>query len=220
MTLQKKGGLKLIADSGMKISVYREEKRYIAYKIQENKKRYLFFVVHLDSAMYLGEDGRNFRAIELAKIIGKIEEDCLRETDMCDENEYKTVIVGDFNLQPFSAGIVGKHGFNAVMDEQRAKTTGRRGDTGSRLFYFNPMWNLMGKHGKALGTYYRDSDQDDNSFYWYTIDQVLIRPELIDHFIWNEFEILEHIGFKKLIDRNKINKKQYSDHLPIKFEFR
>lgn len=220
VTLQEKRGLKLIADSRMEISVYREESRYMAYKIRENGKRYLLIVVHLDSAMYLSETARNLRASELSRMIEKIENNCRDEEYAIEAKEYKTIIVGDFNLQPFSAGIIGKHGFNAVMDEYRAKKANRRRDDRKHPVYFNPMWNLMGKRGQALGTYYRDSDQDDNLFYWYTIDQVLLRPELIDDFVWDEFEILEQIGDNKLIVRNKIDKKRYSDHLPIKFEVR
>ena len=79
------------------------------------------------------------------------------------------------------------------------------------------MWNLMGKRGNALGTYFFDSDQDDNSFYWYTFDQVLLRPELMDEFVWDEFEIIDQVGGNSLIRNNKIYSKKYSDHLPIKF---
>lgn len=84
-------------------------------------------------------------------------------------------------------------------------------------FYFNPMWNLMGKRNQALGTYYFETDQDDNSFFWYTFDQILIRPELIEDFIWEDFQIIDQIGNDFLIRNNKIYSKKYSDHLPIKF---
>ena len=70
------------------------------------------------------------------------------------------------------------------------------------------------------GTYYFDSDQDDNLFYWYMFDQVLIRPELIDAFVWEEFEVIDHIGEDSLIRNHRIYKKKYSDHLPIKFAIR
>lgn len=85
---------------------------------------------------------------------------------------------------------------------------------------FNPMWHLMGNHNSIPGTYYSYSDQEDKSFYWYTYDQILLRPELIDHFVWNEFMILRQIGTSNLIQSGKIDKKRYSDHLPVKFEIR
>jgi len=46
----------------------------------------------------------------------------------------------------------------------------------------------------------------------------LLRPELIDEFVWDEFEIIKKIGNKTLIKNNWIYKEKFSDHLPIKFK--
>lgn len=207
----------LLADTDITVSIYREEKYFVAYKVRDQGKNRLLIVVHLTSAMRRSEYARNQRANDISKTIEKLEESCNAEAQKEGKEKYSTIIVGDFNLHPFSAGIIGMHGFNAIMDSDRALKESRKLNNSTIKFYYNPMWNLMGKQGHALGTYYFESDQDDNSFYWYTFDQILIRPELIVDFIWDEFEIVDHIGNDSLIKNNKIYNKKYSDHLPVKF---
>ncbi|MEY8337151.1 hypothetical protein AALB16_03845 [Lachnospiraceae bacterium 62-35] len=215
--LPKEKGIILLADKVMEILVYQEEKYFTVYKVHDRGKNRLLVVTHLTSAMFSSETARNQRANDLAKTIEKIEEFCNAEAEKEGKERYSTIIVGDFNLHPFSAGMIGMHGFNAVMDPNRALKRSRILNGNKIKFYYNPMWHLMGKQGKALGTYYFEADQDDNSFYWYTFDQVLIRPELINDFIWEEFEIIDHIAKNSLIKDNKIYSTRYSDHLPVKF---
>ncbi|MCI9199938.1 MAG: hypothetical protein HFI03_05820 [Lachnospiraceae bacterium] len=215
--LPKGNGMMLFAAESIAISVYREEKYFAAYKVHENGKNRLLVMVHLTSAMYCGEFGRNQRANDLSKTISKLEEFCNIEAEKAGEEKYDTIVAGDFNLHPFSAGMIGMHGFNAVMDPNRALKESRTWNGNKLKFYYNPMWNLMGKWDKVLGTYYFEHDQDDNSFYWYTFDQVLIRPELIDSFVWDEFGIVDHVEKASLLKNNKIYNTKYSDHLPIKF---
>ncbi len=207
----------VFADKETEISTYREEKYYSAYKVHENGKNRLLVAVHLVSAMYYSEQARNQRASQLAKAIEKLEESCNAEAEQQGRPNYNTIVVGDFNLHPFSTGIIGIHGFNAVMDSKRALKKARIRDGKAVKFYYNPMWNLMGKRENSLGTFYYEQDQDDNSFYWYTFDQILLRPELIDDFVWSDFGIIEHIGKCSLLKNDKIYNRKYSDHLPVKF---
>ena len=210
-------GIVLLAMENIVVSICREEKYFTAYKVHENGKNRLLVVLHLTSAVRCSEIARNQRANDLSRVIQKLEESCNAEAKKEGRQEYATVVVGDFNLHPFSPGMIGMHGFHAVMDLDRAQKKSRRFNGETIKFYYNPMWNLMGKRGNALGTYFFDSDQDDNSFYWYTFDQVLLRPELMDEFVWDEFEIIDQVGGNSLIRNNKIYSKKYSDHLPIKF---
>lgn len=215
--LDKRRGIMLFAHADIAVSVYKEEKYFSLYKVHEEGKNYLLAVVHLISPMHYSELARNQRANDLSKIIEKLEQSCNLEAEQKGERKYSTVIAGDFNLHPFSAGIIGMHGFNAIMDSNKALKNHRVLNGENVNFYFNPMWNLMGKRNQALGTYYFETDQDDNSFFWYTFDQIFIRPELIEDFIWEDFQIIDQIGNDFLIRNNKIYSKKYSDHLPIKF---
>lgn len=210
----------LLAEAKFKVAIYKEEKYFAAYKVRKGGKNLLLVTVHFTSAMFRSELARNQRANDLSRAIEKLEEVCNTEALSAGEKTYSTIVAGDFNLQPFSTGIIGMHGFHAIMDSEKAMK-GYRGGNGSEVkFFYNPTWSLFGRRDHALGTYYFDSDQDDNLFYWYMFDQVLIRPELIEAFVWEEFEVIDHIGEDSLIRNHRIYKKKYSDHLPIKFAIR
>lgn len=211
-------GLALLAEKGLDISVYREEKQYIVYKVREDKRKYLLFAAHLSSAMYLSESARSQRAGDLSRIFMKIEHECNKEAPKQAEETYSAVVVGDFNLHPFSDGIIGMHGFHAILDENHAKKREKRLLGKAVPFYYNPMWNVMGKRSGPLGTYYCDFDQNDHSFYWYTFDQIFLRAELIDSFVWEELKIIDRIGQRELLNQKKPDRRRYSDHLPICFE--
>ena len=214
-----KDDIKFFAKETIDTAVYKEDHNVSLFKVHEKGKNYLLAAVHLRSAMYLSEFARGGRASKLSNFIEKQEEICNNERDAL-EAEYHTIVVGDFNLHPFSEGIIGCYGFQAIYDMQIAKKGSRTVADEKRKFYYNPMWDIMGKHNGVMGTYYYETDQEDKAFYWYTYDQVLIRPSLIDRFIWEEFGVVTKIGEKSLLRNGKINKKIYSDHLPIKFEIR
>ena len=85
-------------------------------------------------------------------------------------------------------------------------------------FYFNPVWKLMGDNTLVQGSYYNNEDSQDKSIYWYAYDAVLLRPYFIDKFNWNKFQYVFETKKHSLISGETINKKEYSDHLPIIFE--
>lgn len=190
-------------------------RHYSVYKVHNKDSVYTMFVVHLLSGCFKNESARITRLTRMSQLFEKIEE------EIYEEEEFRSFVIGDFNLQPFSAGIIGSMSFNATFSMYKAKEDGVRiVDHEKRRFYFNPMWRLMGKNEEALGTYYSSSDEGDNSFYWYTWDQVLIRPALIDQFNFDEFSIIDSVGSEHLVTQNQVISRAYSDHLPIKFEIR
>lgn len=204
--------IKLIAKYDIHISAHQEKDRLSAYKLYNGEELYLLNVLHLDSAMYLDEGARSDRASHISEVLRKIEE------SIFGDQEYKTITIGDFNLQPYSQGIAGYYGFNATMSEYKAKQLSRVVSKEKRHFYFNPMWKLMGDNRLVQGTYYNNNDQQGRSIFWYTFDELLIRPCLIDKFNWNFFDIVEKTQSHDFIKNGKINETNYSDHLPLKFE--
>lgn len=206
--------IKLFSKNNLKISAFKEENHYSIYKTYDGEDMYLLFVVHLLSAMYKNENARDSRAQSLSKVFNKIEEEIFKESS------YKSIVIGDFNLHPFSSGIIGINGFNAVFSKDRAYKISRTVDEEKRLFYYNPMWKFMADDRNPQGTYYNTNDESDKSFYWYMFDQILIRPFLIERFIIDELEIISKINDAILIKNGKIDNIKYSDHLPIKFEIR
>lgn len=206
------GDIRLLSKKDVRISVHQEEQRFSSYKLYVNGEMYLLHVVHLPSPLNLEENARNDKAINISRILGKIEK------DLYGSNEWRTLIIGDFNLQPYSRGISGVYGFNATMSISKAMKKSRKIDGEHKYFYFNPIWKLMGDNKVVQGTYYNNSDQQGKSIFWYSFDQILIRPSLIEKFNWNYFDIVEQTSNFQFVRNEKIDNCNYSDHLPIKFE--
>ena len=204
--------IRLFVKNDLDISVHREEKRFSSYKIYTGELMYLLHVVHFSSPVRQEESIRSDKAINISRMLRKTEEGLFKN------EEFKSMIVGDFNLQPYARGISGVHGFNATMSEGKARKKFRIVDGELKYFYFNPIWKLMGDHRIVQGTYYNNYDQQGKSIFWYSFDQLLIRPFFIDKFNWDFFEIVERTESFQFIKNEIIDKNQYSDHLPLKFE--
>ena len=76
----------------------------------------------------------------------------------------------------------------------------------------------MGDNKLVQGSYYSDTDQQNLSMFWYSFDEVLIRPYFIDKFRWNSLSVIEKTSNHDFIKSCKVNKDIYSDHLPLIFE--
>lgn len=136
------------------------------------------------------------------------------------ERDYddKTIVVGDFNMNPFEKGMVKANGFNAVMSSKLAKKNTRVVNKETYKFFYNPMWSLYGdvKNNVAGSYYYQNSELV--TYPWNIFDQLLIRPSLIPNFVKDSIVLLDNDGKKSLLTRNCIpNKTKYSDHLPLIF---
>ena len=66
--------IRVLAKRHIHISVHKEDKRYTSYKIFEGKEIYLFNVVHLSSPLHLEEFARDQRAINVSRVLRKIED--------------------------------------------------------------------------------------------------------------------------------------------------
>lgn len=204
--------IRLLAKREVHVSVHQEEKRFSSYKIYVGEVMYLLHVVHLPSPVKLEESARDDKALNISRVLRKIEE------GLYGDDECKSMVVGDFNLQPYSRGISGVYGFNATMSAGRAMRKSRKVDGEQKYFYFNPMWKLMGDNRVVQGTYYSNSDQQEKSIFWYSFDQLLLRPYFIGKFNWDYFDIVEQTKSYQFIRNEMVDKRNYSDHLPIKFE--
>ena len=135
----------------------------------------------------------------------------------------RSVIVGDFNLDPFEDGMVFTNGFGAMMTKELVRSIAPTPDKRLGHFY-NPMWGRMGRDidDGAPGTYYWDASRPSN-IYWNYLDQVLIGYDLLDRFPDDRFRILTSVPVSGE-DRQLIRKKEIhwgielSDHLPILFD--
>jgi exonuclease III len=131
----------------------------------------------------------------------------------------RSIIVGDFNMDPFDSSLVSADAFNAVPCKQIAGKGHRRINNVKKFFFYNPMWNLLGDRDRPPGTYYYNSGKQENQ-YWHIIDQIILRPELLDRFNESDLEILTSANGTNFLSNQQIPRKTtISDHLPIKFSF-
>lgn len=203
----------VLAKKEIKIIPYKEDGHYSIYKIKKyDKVDCLLVVVHLLSKKTKSNEAQYNRANDIARELNKYEQ------EFFENNEKRTIIVGDFNMQPYEAGICSGYGFNATMSASHAAKKTRKIDGRTTYLYFNPIWALMGANKLVQGSYYNSGDKDDHAIYWYSFDSVLLRPCYIDKFNWDYFEIIEKTENHNFVPNTTIDKEKYSDHLPIKFE--
>ena len=133
------------------------------------------------------------------------------------EDHCRTVLVGDFNLSPWEAAMIGGEGFHALMTRELAtRRNNRRVEGERRRAFFNPMWQfLTDRDGRPPGTYHRRASVPVNHF-WYTLDHVLVRPEIAGRL--SRVEIVEADGTESLLTANGWpDLRAGSDHLPLLF---
>lgn len=131
----------------------------------------------------------------------------------------RTIVCGDFNMNPFDFGMVQSTGLHAVMDKRIVEKKSRIIDGREYGFFYNPMWGFLGDNGKGevSGTMYYSPSKPIN-YHWNLFDQVLIRPDLLSAFVDEELDIVTKIGTTSLLSKEHIVDTNYSDHLPLKFK--
>lgn len=194
------------------IGIRSEAERYLILDIElPARERFLLMVLHAPSKS-AGWDPSS-HALEMSQYVAAL------RTAQDEYNLSRSVIVGDFNMNPFEPGMVGAAAFNAVMDARQAKRGSRVVQQRKYEYFYNPMWNLLGDHspGPPATLFYSANTQDE--LHWHMLDQVIVSPEMIDHFDVSSLRILDEIGdFCLVTPHGRPRSSQYSDHLPIYFE--
>lgn len=132
----------------------------------------------------------------------------------------RSIVLGDFNANPFDPPVTSVLGMNAVISRAIAQGGPRRIRKRSYSYFYNPMWNLLGDaatRGSAPATYYYQGS-DTNELYWHMLDQVLIRPPLLERFDVANLEIVTKVRTTQLTRANGTpDRTRFSDHLPVVF---
>jgi exonuclease III len=170
----------------------------------------LLSVAHLPSKLHWTTESQSFECGELARQIAA-EEDKV--------GHQRTVLVGDFNMNPFEPGVVAAGALHAVMSRVVARRQSRIVQGRHYRFFYNPMWNHFGDaNSETAGSYFYNASEHV-SYYWNVFDQVLIRPELAEKFDPNSLQILKSARKGSLVRGDgRPDGTAYSDHLPIVFE--
>lgn len=168
----------------------------------------LLVAAHLPSKLRYKPDDQLSAATVFAQLIDRA------ETQV---GHQRTVVVGDFNMNPFESGMISAVGLHATMDRRIAMRSKRIVEGKAYRFFYNPMWTLLGDRSEnSPGSYYYDSSTYVN-YYWNIFDQILLRPELLGRFDpEKDVRILTDISGTKLT-RGPVGRPDdnFSDHLPI-----
>jgi Endonuclease/Exonuclease/phosphatase family len=170
----------------------------------------LLCVAHLPSKLYWSSDDQLHECIEIARKITEAEDKA---------GHQRTVLVGDFNMNPFETGLVTAGELHAVMSREVASGRSRTVQGREYRYFYNPMWNKFGDaNGNTAGSYFYRAPKPI-SYFWNVFDQVLIRPELAEKFDPKRLQILKSVGEESLVRGNgRPDSTRFSDHLPIVFE--
>jgi hypothetical protein len=179
----------------------------------------ILFAVHFGSKLYRSDASQSLALPGFSQLI-------------CDEEKRaghtRTLIVGDLNMNPFEAGVVGAEGLNAAMTRETAAQVTRQVGGADFPFFYNPMWSHFGDSSHEIhppgspdheppGTCYHRA-AESCWYYWNMFDQVLLRPSLLQYFRNSELRILVTDGDDSFLDQlGRPDRERFSDHLPILF---
>lgn len=125
-----------------------------------------------------------------------------------------SILIGDMNMNPFEPGMTAHDGFHGAMTKKIASKKSRKFASEDFSYFYNPMWSRMGDDSLGPpGTYYYSASSSIDHR-WNTFDQVLLRPELLDQYKVENLKVLDSVGSRSLLKRDRIDK-SVSDHLPI-----
>jgi hypothetical protein len=165
------------------------ERRYALWRLRtRDGPEILLAAVHFPSIQYEQGDGQRALCAALHRDVREVER-ALRHP--------RSVLVGDFNATPFDAGMVTAYGLHAapladtVLHSGTALGGRRRLDGETYDYFYNPMWRHLareapdGSYGPTSpyeppGTYYLRHHGRSVCFDWFLLDQVLVRPSLLD----------------------------------------
>ena len=189
----------------------REGARFtIRTMVLPSKVEVLLVGVHLRSKFYADPNSQMHDSRDLAEEIWKAEGEC---------DHRRTLLVGDLNMNPFDPGIVGARSLNAVMCRETARKGFRRLQGKDYPFFYNPMWGHFGDLSDTPPATYYYPDGDDVCYYWYMLDQVMVRPDLLDYFDPRGVRVLDQDGDQSLLtDSGRVRRPRPSDHLPLLFD--
>ncbi len=173
------------------------------------RRSLLIAAAHLPSKLHFSEESQVFESVQLARMIEEVE---------AKEGHQRTMVLGDLNMNPFEAGMVGaRGGLHATMSRSVAGRESRTVQNQKCRFFYNPMWNHMGDRSGVGGTFYYESSEAV-CYFWNMFDQVLLRPQLLKGFAPEQVRIVTEIGGVSLLEGGRPNTKVASDHLPVMVE--
>jgi endonuclease/exonuclease/phosphatase (EEP) superfamily protein YafD len=157
-------------------------------------------------------DRRNWDQLNQSTQVSLLAGDIRHKED--EQGHSRTILIGDFNMNPFDQAMNMAAGMNAMMSTKCVERGSRTLQNKEYHYFYNPMWGLFGDRTPGpSGTYYHLNSA--NGLYgWNMLDQVLFRPAAIPWF--EDIQILTKAGGKLLHTQSgRPNKNAASDHFPL-----
>ncbi len=207
------GGGRLVALTTLSVNQFTrlsDAERYSFWRVETETTAITLCGVHLQC--HMGYDKE-----ELNELLPRLQRDL--EIVEADQQHNQSILIGDFNLEPFDRGFVSSEGLHAVSSLRLAQREVRKVAYESRRILYNPMWSHLGdRPSEPAGTYFHPSGVI--GFGWRMFDQVLFCPSVMEVFHDFEVEILRKAGDNDLVDHRELpDSKSASDHLPIRIHF-
>ena len=152
---------------------------------------------------------------EQNELAGRLARD-LSEAEAMVEHD-RSMLIGDFNFEPFDTAMVSAEKLHAVPDHQDALRLQRTVAGESRAMMYNPMWRFFGdENGSPAGTYFHRNSETATPF-WHVFDQVILRPSLLPAYAAEDPLVVTEAGGRPLLDSatGRPDRDRFSDHLPL-----
>lgn len=187
----------------LKVCVEDEKVHYSVYSISTDSGEFIIAGVHLPANPWADGGSRNSITRKLIEKITSLENDLEHDN---------TMIVGDFNANPFDEELIQKDAFNAVLFKKLIidQEFIRFSDDEVKRFY-NPMLHFISENNMSYGSYYYNNSAS-KSLYWNCFDQIIVRKSLANRI--ENLVFCKNIGGQSLMNEVMPNK-SISDHLPL-----
>lgn len=200
--IQEDEKVSLIIKRNLNAMVIQQQHRYNIYKISTEFKDYLLAATHL-------QDRRNYKTADRVSTINTM----VKDIEMAEE-AYRcsnTIVIGDFNANPYDEELTSKYAFNAVLFKsviEKSEVTNPR-EMNKKRFY-NPILHYISEDTEMYGSFYYENDH--MTPYWNCLDQILVRKNLADCVC--NIKYVQKIENRCLLKGISPDKK-ISDHLPL-----
>jgi len=188
----------------------------IELTIQHNDYSGIFFPtmnlniisVHMPSQMHYEFDALKYNIL-------KFKQDF--EKNIGNTDQENILIIGDFNVNPYESPMINFDGLAATNTTKFKSNKSFRGY--ENFLYYNPTWKLYSKtHFPGTFRKPRPSNTSFDVLEHHFLDQVVLSKKLMKLIKNEDIDIIHSTSKFNIFDfiKNKIN---YSDHLPIKYNF-
>jgi endonuclease/exonuclease/phosphatase family metal-dependent hydrolase len=202
-------------------------KRLVMARLGSNENSLLLVGMHLPSKLYGQSANKQARKAENYRLLIEEQEQAL--------GIYKTILFGDFNMNPYEWGMLDRsRGFRTVSTRRLAlqsikpsipKAEDEDDPALPRRCFYNPMWAWLGDYFphtstlKPSGTHFWSPSNPEDT-HWNSLDSILVSPEAISQFPIESVEVITRTvaGHLLFTVNGTLAKSSYSDHLPLYFK--